>query len=651
MLNFVNLSVAILLSLIACRTDSPKRTNDTAAKQSVQTRPAQARTAVAIPESEGPLSGKGQIGYTRILTRRMTDRKGKIGRNQLPENSYYSPNYSFYIPFGIPGVSIDDWKKQGYNKFDITMVLADVDAGRTKTGEITYYLVEQGVIPDDLRGWAFFYHPIDVIGQRLWEFSKVDPRASMVIPDIEFTNIWAWTGMPANTWNAIRNQTTRCEIDGKTRTFQQLRDAGLELPEIHQRWINRSILLREIIKGVVPGMKYSVGTAIFQGVPDGRMAANMTIPFTDARSNIRNWTGRNDDKLTFTAHGKPITVTIPKGENLFSGEDVHWDYDYPQTVDMLESDYNDIFVHKKPGTQTNMYLWSKILPAHTGAYIKARWQLIRKVMRANGLNPNIPIVHMAEMQAEGNESVAIVGPNRSFIRVANGRLPYADIVLPAGQDRPKLALSPDYQYSVGIWHRFLNKYGGNYFFNAPHTVALNGSYSPYNQHLHWVDARLQAREDMQHLEQFIDNSTLVEDPEVLEQGKSKWEAYDGVQAYNRSSGVNHPPRPAYSLRHWTSNGKTWVVIVGSFPQATTQSRTDKIRLPDGGLGGAIFEVTLTGPTAHLIEFTLPAGGDAKTYGGGAVLDPELMVPGYGGHTVIDPNTPLLTPASANVRRR
>ncbi|GAA4409423.1 hypothetical protein GCM10023187_32670 [Nibrella viscosa] len=651
MRNNVTLPAAgLLLAFLSCTTGGVRQTAATSADNEKHPRPSPAKQETYSQTGNLPPAG-GQSGMTRILTRRMTDRKGKIGRNQLPDNSYYSPNYHFYIPFGIPGVSIDDWKKQGYNHFDIAYVHDDLDAGRTKAQECAYLMGEQLVVPGDLRNWTYFHTPIDVVAQRLWEFSQVDPRASLIIPNIETIGIWSWTGMPANDWNTIRNQTTRCEIDGKSRTYQQLRDAGLEIAEIHQRWINRYILVREVIKNVVPGMKYTMGTSIYQGSPTGESVPDKTIPFTDARANIRHWTGRNDDKLAFTTHGKPVTLTIPKGDNLFSGEDVHWDYDYPHTVDMLESDYNDIFVHKKPGTQTNMYIWSKVLPAHAGGWIKARWQLIRRKLKANGLNPDIPIVHMAEMQAEGNESIAIVSEEGIWLRVANGRLPFDDITPLPGLDRPKLALSPDYQYSIGIWHRFLNKYGGNYFFNAPNTVSLDGSFSWYTQHLHWVDARLQAREDMQHLERFIDNSILVEDPEVMEQGKTSWEAYDGVQAYKWQGKSRKTVRPAYSLRYWTTNGKTWVVIVGSFPQSHGERRTDRIRVSGGALNGAVFEVTLTGPTAHLIEFTVPADGAAKLFRSGPVLNPKLTMPGYGGQAVIDPATPLLSPATANVRKQ
>ncbi|WP_460670505.1 hypothetical protein, partial [Larkinella ripae] len=273
------------------------------------------------------------------------------------------------------------------------------------------------------------------------------------------------------------------------------------------------------------------------------------------------------------------------------------------------------------GTQSYPYLWSKMAPYHVGGRVKGRTQALwYRMDNVPGLT-RIPIIRQTQLFFEADVAGIVNGvPTAARVPFANlqGSVPYQSDSGTQHVETPKVWLPPYWIYSIDVWHRFLNADGGHWQFGVPRRALLN---DPSHQHQqHSIDAFYQGRRDMQRLEHFLDSSTLVEDPEVQLAGVGDFIKYDGPNAFQNN-------RPAYSLRHWTVGGTTQIEIIGSHPQTEGASRTDKIRVP-GLFGGCVFKVTLTGPSAQIFSFVIPAAGLNSEIETGNVSAGNLS--GYGG---------------------
>ncbi len=552
---------------------------------------------------------------------------GVYNPQQFGGNLRYSDRYRFGMNFN-PGLSPDERKAYGISLFEQR---DQTEADRTSmvAGDGILFLYEHGLF-GNLYGNRFMESDLQTVYNTLWQNM---PRAGRdnIVPftrlafNIEQSIWWAPGNFPNSypgysqhgqygqgpfeNWDVAKGRSIKCESDGVTRTLEQLANMGESAwtREMSIRRANRLVLMMEIGKErAAPGTKVAFGSAIYQG-PAALSNLNTNNVFLPEHTDV-NFIGGKDGLITFSRNdGGSSTYNL--AGTVWHHEDFDLDYYYRFTFDIARADYNDIWRDRKEGTQNYPYLWSRIKPIHVTADEKGHWQLMQKRMIAYG--GARPAVRLPELVYEANIAGSVDG---EFIAA---RIPFADQQNVLGFDTPKIFSPPYVNASAYIVSRFMEggrDGSGFLLWNSPARFDLS-SEAQYNRiHLHSVTAINQARASLQPYEDLLDNSVLIEDPEVQIGGTGNYEAYDGTTAYGYDgNGGWRTPRPAYSVRYAANDdGSYSVLLLGGMVQAYGQTRTDNVRIQTGPLRNTVVTVNLTGPSAQVFALTVRPGGSYST---------------------------------------
>ncbi|MBD2757310.1 hypothetical protein [Spirosoma validum] len=577
--------------------------------------------------------------------------KGQINMTQFGTGKYYSPNFHFCIDI-LGNKSVTERKAVGINSFTPWSVKPEHES-QLVYGDEMYYATENFL--GNLRNGRFYLNTLQEFFNEAW---NVVPtlgygglaNAKYLVYDIE-TSLWLNAGnkeenpLPGwrdagffskqdagdGNWHNVKKKLIKLEISGETMTIEQLAARGQNAwqDEMLVRRANRLTLLMELARyRSKPGSKIAFGASMTQGEPrlDFERANNL---FFEGICVVSHIGGDSQGNLTFKKPGGG-TVTFRFNGGFYDHEDFNQGYWYRTYFDIDEQDNNDIFVKKKPGTQTYPYLWSKIKPIHIVGEEKGYLQENRRLMRLR--NGKVRPIWRQIVAGYENDWHPPFAELQNIRRYGNDKL----------RDTPRLWQPPYEQYSRYVVTRFFagdEPDWGFYLFPAdpPDVVKdLSSSADPdtkayYNFSLHPVSALLQARADLQPYETYYTGSTLVEDPEVQVNQTGSFVAYNGVAAVNNDGGKRGPKRPAYMLRYKPVPGGWRVLIMGGMEQNWTDERTDVVRVPGGLLNGNRFKIKLRGPAAQVYEFIVKSSDKDQLYEALPAAAPSWEKPAYAGY--------------------
>lgn len=559
---------------------------------------------------------------------------------QFGADKYFDPG--FYMCVDLAGqYSIAQQRSYGANLFS-PWALPENKRSDVNRGEaFGYYTEDQVFGPIKGRGvyeislqdyYKAIYDRIPQCGQGGDTFFKL---ATIAAYNIEYSAFWSKDGYYAQDWDQKKGLSIKCEIDGQTRTLEQLQNSGLFEQEYQKRFANRMVLLMKMTKErSASDVKLMWGSSMHQYHPK--------VEQRGVQSSFLNFSC-DVSKIGGDSQGN-ITLQTPSGENktykltgsVWDAEDIMHGYYYWFNFDISQQDYQDIWVDHKSGTQTYPYLWSRIQPLHVVADEKGFIQQNREQMRMNQGGKVRPQIRLSAASYEGNVAGLVNGvPTAARAPFPNLQGVITAVDDPNYRETPKIWQAPYMFYSRYMVTRFFagSEAGWGFHIFPPTTSSVHGDLSQmpiYQHHMHSYTAAFQARADMQPLERWYAGSTLVEDPDVLISGS--WQNYDGTQAFNIEGGARKPQKPAFLLRYKaTPNGWT-VWILGGAPQGYTDESTWTVRVPNGGLNGNMFEVKLRGPGAQLYEFSVNSSDSGATYTGTVSVNPQFERPAYSGRT-------------------
>lgn len=570
-----------------------------------------------------PVGAVGQL----LAANYVPEQVGIYAPQQFGLNLPYSDKYKFGMNFN-PGYTPDQRKAYGISLFE-QRDQTEAERSDMKPGDGLMFLYEHGLF-GSLYGNRFMESDLQSVFSTLWQNMPRAGRDNNVpFTKLSFNieqSIWWYPGnFPTSypgysqhgqygqgafeNWDVAKSRTIKCESMPGSVTLEQLANMGegTWTREMSVRRANRLVLMMEIGKErAAPGAKVAFGSAIYQG-PAALSNLNNTNVFLPDYTDVSQIGGK-DGLITFNRPEGGISTYNLSG-TVWNHEDFDLDYYYRFTFEIGRQDYNDIWVDRKPGTQNYPYLWGKLKPVHVVADEKGRWQLMQKRMIAYG--GARPSIRLPELVYEGNIAGSVDG---DFIAA---RVPFADQVNALGFDTPKILKAPYINDAEYIVHRFFEggRDGSGYMlWNSPARFDLN-SEPQYNRiHLHSVTAVNRARKTLQPYESVLDNSVLIEDPEVQINGKGDFKIYDGTTAYGYDGqGGWRTPLPAYAERYAANDdGSYTLLLVGGMVQGWGESRTDNVRIPSGPLRGVTVSVTLTGPSAHVFALRVQPGGAYST---------------------------------------
>lgn len=578
--------------------------------------------------------------------------KRVLNADQFGLDKYYSPNFKFSVDFRNITESVDDKRRQGVNLFG-NFTVTEPERYAMPFGQGLVYDTESG-LHGPLEGVAYFENPLAVL-ERRYQTHVSGAEKGYWVANIETSSEWypgntgsAYPGFPAGRtgsygtahsrpWNDSKNISIVCEVDGVTRTLEQLANAGYLKWEAEKnlRRANRVILLLQMARQKSPaGGLCAYGASMYQGQPvmntayatnvfnagNAKPTRSTAAPGTDPANGIGTTDIGNisanvasiggDPNGNITLNGTQYTI---RGD-IYSNETFHLDYYYQFTFGMNRSDYDDIWVNRNPAKQNYESIWAAIKTRHVVADQVGHWQANRHRMLNRSGQTVRPTIMMRELMYE----LDIAGYVDGIARI--GRVPegLGTGSLDQGEgrtDQPKIWIPPYEMYSYYAVQRFLeggNPGSGFHLFNAPGRFDFANT-AGFNQVFHSVSALFQARADLQVYERFLDNSTMEQQPEVKADQAGTWQRYDAIQAYNYNEGTFGTQRPVYVVRYAPVAGGWRVVILGGHNLRHDEERTDLVRMPGGLLNNNQFQIKLRGPAAQVFEFIVSDQDTGQTY--------------------------------------
>lgn len=561
--------------------------------------------------------GRKALPYNR-------EAKAVFNNNQFGTGKYFDPNYLFSADWNLNQENRATLESRGVNRFS-RFVLPDQNEYNALPSSKRFYYQTENELHGPMEGAGYYESSLATLEDR---YNAVIPSGNYYwVANIETSNEWTQWRYGENkfgydSWSVAQNRSIVCEIDGQTRTLGQLFNTGLWEAEANTRRNNRLALMMTIARRRNTYCAY--GSSMFQGEPRTNSLSTTNL-FKEGTANVSAIGG--DGQGNIVLNGRSYTGI---NKNVFAYENSTLDYYYYMGwADFPVSDYNDIWVNRLNGTQTMPYIWSKQVPYHITASEKGHWQANKyRMLTINGQIDRGSV----RMQEPFFEDKFYLADGRSFPAF----VPFTElqnINIDGYLLTPKLYLPPYYFYSTYMTHRFLEGStpgSGYHLFNAPGITKVPSSHPIYNHHLHSITALFQARNDMQPYEKFLAESTLVVDPEVQINSSGGWSAYSGAEAFAFGpDGGRGTQKPAYSLRYKAVTGGWIVLIIGGMNQGWTTERTDKVRVPGGGLNGNTFSIKLRGPATQAFEFFVVSGDSNQTYTA-SFASTSFEQPGYAG---------------------
>jgi hypothetical protein len=556
--------------------------------------------------------------------------KQTFNPGQFGANKYYSPSFKFSADFNPNDLTVNQMKQYGQTLFNWWLTKGD-DKLTLQEGDGMAYVTESG-LHGPLEGAGYFESTL--ADYEAYVFNHLpacgygnNAGIKYVIFNLEQSNDWNRGNYANNgkwpSWEAAKNRSVKCEFDGNTRTLEQIDQQGLWGVEASVRRGNRRLVCYQAarMRAAYP-IFIADGSSMYQGLP--RMDfRNLNNVFLNSGADVSHIGGSNGQ---ITLNGR--TYTDMYGSQ-WSHEDFMLGYYYLFGFEMYNQDYQDIFVNQVAGKTNYPYLWGKVLLRHIVADEKGYLQLNRRLM-VNNQGHTRPIMRMIEPVYEGAGHVIETG--QSIDRLT---WPELQPNVTGDYEPPKTWQAPWLNYSRYVVTRFFagNEpgWGLHLFPIDPSHLTKEKTLKQYNFHWHALAALWQARADMQPYENYYTGSTLVEDPEVQENGSGGFTAWTGVEAYNYSDGTIGTQHPSYMLRYKPVAGGWRVLIMGGMNQNWTQERTDIIRVP-GALNGNVFRVKLRGPAAQVYEFSVKSTDSNQTYEAVPNANVNFERAGYAGRT-------------------
>lgn len=553
----------------------------------------------------------------RLLNSYTPEAKRSFAPQQFGSGKYYDTTYRFSMDFNPTLLSLNQLKLYGVNMFS-RFIGTETEYGNLPPPQKRYYQTE-----NELHGpyEGAGYYESSLATLESWYYNHIPSNVGHLIFNIETSNEWTkWrydegSGQHGyDSWNTAKSRTIVSERTGETMTLEQLWNSGQWDAEQTVRRANRNALAMSI--GRSRNHWVSHGTAMYQGEPKAG-ALSSTDVFMGGTADVSHIGGDGGGNITLNGH-----AYTGLNKNVYAYENAQLDYFYFFFFDIARGDYNDIWVNKLPSTQNYPYVWSKIKPEHIVAKEKGHYEaLLYRMQNSSGQSVR-GVVRMQELIYEANAAGMV---DNTYVPANNGgeifRIPFTELqnTINVGDfhETPKVWLPPYLLYSTYVVSRFISGHtpgSGFHLWNDPGHVRYGGTTSnDYNQEFHSAGSLLQARADLQPYETFYPGSTLVLNPEVQLNQTGSWSSYTGVDAYALGAdGSRGTQKPAYLLRYKATTSGWQVVIVGGMNQDWSTSRTDLIRVPSA-LGGNQFRVKLTGPSAHVFEFSVSSSDSGQTY--------------------------------------
>lgn len=554
----------------------------------------------------------GDATYGRFGIRKVNlyTREGIASFNpaQFGTGKYFAPNYFFSVDFNVNQDNLATRLSQGVTLFSrfIQPVQSEYD---NLAGSRKFYYQTENELHGPLEGAGYYESDLATVEARL--YSVIPYNVGYWVANIETSNEWnQWRyGEGAHgydNWNTAKNRQIRSERTGELITLEQLWNSGQWEAEAQVRRNNRLAIMMTIARQRNPNVAY--GASMFQGEPRTNSLTTTNI-FKEGTADVSHIAG-GDGNGTITLNGRTYQGI---NKNVYAYETSMHDYFYYfGWSDFSLTDYNEIWLQKKAGTQSMPYIWSRMVPYHIVASEAGHWLANRARMNLYGQSIR-GSVRMQEPNFEGQFYTTDFAAHESFVPMQE----LQNILVDGYTITPKVFLPPYYTYSAYAVHRFLEgdtPGSGYHLWNAPGVCRLPTSHPLYQHHLHTVTSLFQARNDLQPLETFYAGSTLVTQPEVQLNQAGSWASYNAAEAFGfQPDGGRIAQKPVYLVRYKQNPNGWQVYIVGGANLNWGESRTDLVRIPGGLLNGNLFRVKLTGPGAQLYEFAVKASDSGQTY--------------------------------------
>lgn len=575
------------------------------------------------------LATRRAVSYARSTDKRTLNLTQFIG-------SQINSKCVFNAGVRLDSISLDDWRKMGVNRIGQYACNQDDD------GQAPLNII--GARFDDVpAGEKFFMHDEAALhgpyeGHRFWmaPLSEIEARYDSVIPalganvywcaNVEISSYWTramyfepntgkallpWYG----TWDDHKNESIVCEIDGQTRTLEQLDSQGLFVREQNLRRANRVQLMMRVARN--KGLKVAYGASMAQGlsyIGHGQEAPRFN---DDATPDVRFAGG--DAAGNITLNGRQYKLT----GSFYELEDWHCLYHYfahadqryaadPVTGFQIGSDAYHALTNYED-------LWKQIWTYHPFGQSAALWAANRGKMRQ--INHVVPQVRLYELFYEFDDT-----------RIPRG----FGISVP---ELPKIDLPPYELHGIVAEHSLLDGDwgGGSTLFHAEGTPSQGIIYNlaqkeKWRLSMNTIEAIYQGIRDIEPVINWMaDGATVLVETgvEVKLQGASTYKQIDFSAAFNyRGGGGYNAPQPLYITRYKQTSLGTEIRFGAAMEQRWDDQRTDTIRIPGIGNGNVI-EVTLKGRSFHIFEVLFPTGVSNQTFIAKSVVD-AWSKPGYAG---------------------
>lgn len=555
---------------------------------------------------------------------------------QFGLNRAYSPGFIFSVDFDTDR-SVDERRSVGENRLQISS-LSPHQRGQLRAGEAIYYYTESS-LHGELEGseyylrslpefYTYMYPRIIYAGQ-----PGADQAVGIVVLNIETSNYFgkdSYTGSAHwPNWNAVKNRRIQCEFDGQWRTLEEIDQQGLFGIESYTRRGNRLALEMAMIKERAnPNVQVmlSYGSSMYQGHSD-LLRLNTAQPFLASAPNVAGIGGDNAGNIRLQRPDGGYQAYTLSGTQ-YQNEDVMTGYYYRFTYDLKPEGLN---IWSNPEGKNYADLWAAQKPVAIVADEKAYLEMNERMMvRLYGKTH--PILRLFEPVFEDNMATLVNGQ----VQPLAARTPFPqqrtrEVSSANWGDVPKIWQPPYMFYSryavMRFWAGERPGYGIHVFPAGKTRIEAGDGW--YNQLLHPYTALYQAREAMQPLEDWYKGSTFVKDPEVQTNETGEFRPISGPIAYGVNDGVQAPAQLAAMLRYKDNDdGSRSVYILAGYGQDYTATSTHAVRL-----GKSTFRLSMTGPSAQLYHFEIPAANAESVYTGSGQTAPD----GYGGRVKVNLN--------------
>lgn len=540
---------------------------------------------------------------------------------QFGQDDYYDPAYSMAIDFNGNILSASDLKRLGMNTFTNHVITEDEFNALPQINKERYQY--EGELHGNFEGRLYYestlaqleahYNGSIVSGMQHW------------CANIETSTEWhRWMyeeGFKSyDSWDAAKGRSIVCELDGQTRTLEQLDASGLWDAEAKRRRSNRNAIMMLIARSRNAFCAY--GSSMHQGEPRTNSLSDTSV-FVDGSADVSAIGGSNG---TIVLNGRTYNGV---SKNVYAYENSHLDYYYYGGALIPNALRQQVWVQKQSGTQTMEYVWANMPGFHITAGEKGHWQANRRKME----NIAGQSVRGQRRMFEFNYEFDLFDENFNAFPAFVPFVELQNISFGQYSVTKKLFLPPIWIHGICSVNRFLEGAtpgAGIRCFNDPDKARLPLTHPWWNHVMHSITAIWQARKDMQPRERFLGTSTLVEDMSVQVGQSGSYSQISGAEAFAFGpDGSRGTQKSTWSGRWQSVTGGYRVTLMGGFNQAPTSEHTDNVKFPNGECNGAVFTCKLRGYGVHFYDFFVPSGDSNQTYTASFAAT-SFEQPGYAG---------------------